>query len=68
MDYKDVINEDYVVDFGKHKGKKIKDIPAGWFLYLYRQDILFGMLKDWVKANKGELERRKKKEEENKKD
>lgn len=62
MDYKDVITGDYVLDFGKYKGKKLKDVPAKYLLYLFGQDILFGMLKDWVKANREDLEERKKRE------
>ena len=28
-------NEDYVINFGKHKGKKVKDIPDDYLLFLW---------------------------------
>jgi uncharacterized protein (DUF3820 family) len=58
------IDENHVINFGKYKDNPtpIKDIPANWFLYLYRKDICYGKLKDWIKYNEADLKEREKRE------
>lgn len=32
------MNKDSVIPFGRHRGKKLSDIPAHYFLWLYDQN------------------------------
>lgn len=34
--------------FGKHKGKKLEDVPHSYWLYLYDRNKLSGVLKEYV--------------------
>lgn len=58
----EAIDDTFVLGFGKHKGKMLKDVPADYHLYMFKMDIYFGELKDWVKANKEALEERAERE------
>ncbi len=42
------LTEDSIMLFGKHKGKKLSEIPNGYFLYLYDRKIIKGELKKYV--------------------
>ena len=56
------IDEEHVLDFGRHKGKALKDAPAQYLLYLFSRDICYGALKDWIRYNEEALKEREKKE------
>lgn len=48
--------DDSIMPFGEHKGKKFKDVPDSYLLYLHNQSIegsrkLFGELKEYIKEN-----------------
>lgn len=32
-----MVNDDYIFPFGKHKGKKIANVPASYLLWLFDQ-------------------------------
>ena len=56
------IDENFVLGFGIHNGKKLKDTPAKYLLYLYSRDICYGSLKDWIRYNEDALKDREKRE------
>lgn len=41
-------SDDTIIQFGKHKGKKMSEVPDGYFLYLYDRNKLKGELKEYV--------------------
>ena len=47
--------EDYtdetIMDFGMHKGAKLANVPASYFLYLYNNNKCFGKLKQYILEN-----------------
>lgn len=43
-----MLNEEHVISFGKHKGKKIRDVPTGYWIYLYDRNLLKGELKTFI--------------------
>lgn len=45
------LTDDSIMKFGKHKGKKLIDIPNGYFLYLYDRKMLNGELKIYVEQS-----------------
>ena len=40
-----------VMPFGKHKNKKMEDIPADYLLWVYNNVEMRGGLKDYIQAN-----------------
>jgi uncharacterized protein (DUF3820 family) len=50
------ISEKIIIPFGKHKGKKLANVPASYLIYLYDEGILkYGTIKDYVKENEDML-------------
>ena len=43
--------EETIMPFGLHKGKKLKDIPPGYFIYLNGKPYIFGWLKIYIDKN-----------------
>ena len=49
--------DDSIMPFGEHKGKKFKDVPDSYLLYLYESSKevggrkLFGELKEYINDN-----------------
>lgn len=54
----------YRMWWGRYAGKKIKKIPAQWFLSLVIDGWAFGELLEWIEENRIELEIRARKENE----
>lgn len=44
--------------FGKHRGKKMKDIPVEYYLYLHEQGMRKGALRTYVINNLDEIKKR----------
>lgn len=42
------MGEDDIMTFGKYKGKKLGEIPAGYFLYIYDRGWAKGELKKFI--------------------
>lgn len=42
------LTENSIMFFGKYKGKKLSEIPNGYFLYLYDRKKINGELKKYV--------------------
>lgn len=45
------LDDDSIMTFGTHKGKKLKDIPASYLKYMYDMDYFYGSMKNYVKDN-----------------
>lgn len=43
-----MITDKDLMPFGKHKGKKIADVPPSYLLWLYDQDLEEGGIKDYI--------------------
>lgn len=56
---------DHRMEWGEFAGKKMKKIPAQWFLSLVINGWAFGTLLDWIDENKLELKIRAHEENEN---
>jgi uncharacterized protein (DUF3820 family) len=41
-------SQDLILNFGKHKGKKLSEVPHAYLLYLYDRKFLKGKLKKAV--------------------
>jgi hypothetical protein len=54
------LTRDSRITFGIHIGTKLKDLPPGYLLYLYKQNVLFGDYRKYVEDNKANLEEEKK--------
>jgi uncharacterized protein (DUF3820 family) len=46
-----MIDENYIIPFGKYKGEKIANIPADYLVWLYENSKVFGYVKDYIKEN-----------------
>lgn len=64
-----MINDDYIFPFGKHKGKKIANVPASYLLWLFDQpDFRKSTLPEnkeiyyYIKENQSLLEKESKNE------
>lgn len=58
----DVVNADSVIVFGKHQGRKLRDVPADWLLWAYdniepRTPFTRGLL-TWIAANRERIEKK----------
>lgn len=40
-----------IMPFGKHKGKKLSDVPSGYFIYLFDRKQLKGELLKYAEEN-----------------
>ena len=45
------VTHDTPISFGRYKGKKLKDIPAKYLLWLLQKDFLTGQMKQYLKKN-----------------
>ena len=50
-----------IMPFGKHKGKQLDQVPAGYLLYIYK-GLRPGLLKNYIKDNLEVLEKQVKQE------
>jgi uncharacterized protein (DUF3820 family) len=46
-----MIDENYIMPFGKYKGEKMANIPADYLIGLYENSKVFGYVKDYIKEN-----------------
>lgn len=46
-----VNNDDFVMPFGKHKGKNIKDVPSDYLQWIYEKSDLSENIKKRAKSN-----------------
>jgi uncharacterized protein (DUF3820 family) len=44
-------DDETIMPFGVHKGKKLKDVPDDYLLFLYQSTNIYGELKDYIKDN-----------------
>ena len=51
------VDDDYIMPFGAFKGKKIRDVPAYYLIWLLREEKAFGKVKIYILNNKTLLER-----------
>ena len=50
------IDENIIMPFGKHKGKKLANVPASYFIYLYDKGVFeYGTIKMYVEQNLEQL-------------
>lgn len=58
------MTDESIMPFGKHKGKKMADVPADYLLWLYENDKCRGEVKAYIEDNlqviKDEIRRAKK--------
>ncbi len=47
------MNDDSIMPFGIHKGKKMANVPDEYLLYLYENSQIYGELKEYIKENLG---------------
>lgn len=40
-----------IMPYGKHKGKPMKEVPQGWFLYMYDRKLLKGEILKYAEEN-----------------
>lgn len=52
------MTEDSEIGFGKHVGKKLKEIPPQYFIWMYDNAKVTGSLKRWIEQNRSTLEQR----------
>lgn len=45
------VKDDTEMWFGKHKGKKMANVPAGYLLYLYNNKMAYGNLLTYIEEN-----------------
>jgi uncharacterized protein (DUF3820 family) len=50
------MTDESLMPFGKHKGEKLANIPAGYFLWCYDQSWCKGELKKYITENKDVLQ------------
>lgn len=46
------MNDQSILQFGKHKGKRLIDVPADYLLFLLNKKIAFGPLLTYIQSNK----------------
>jgi uncharacterized protein (DUF3820 family) len=46
-----MIDENWILPFGKHKDEALKDVPTAYLIYLYDHKKLSGELKTWCEEN-----------------
>lgn len=57
------MNDESLMPFGEHKGKKLIDVPASYLLYLYDQNKCYGELKEYIEDNLDVLNEEKKRQQ-----
>ncbi len=45
------MNDNSIMPLGKHKGKKLEDVPQGWFIWMHDHNKLKGELKKYAEEN-----------------
>lgn len=45
------MNDESIMLFGMHKGKKLANVPANYLLWLYENEKAFGTLKTYIEEN-----------------
>jgi hypothetical protein len=43
-----MLTPDSILTFGKHKGKKLSDVPPSYLLMLYHKNIAFGEMRIYI--------------------
>jgi uncharacterized protein (DUF3820 family) len=46
-----ILTDESIMKFGKHKGKKLVDIPSAYFVYLYDRKLVTGELKKYIEKS-----------------
>jgi uncharacterized protein (DUF3820 family) len=41
----------YIIPFGKHKGKLLSEVPHSWYEYMYFRNKLSGEIKSYAEEN-----------------
>lgn len=57
------MNDNSIMPFGKYKGEKLANVPAGYLIWLYDNGKLFGELAKYCKDNLQVLTMQKKEED-----
>lgn len=59
----EVMNDESLMRFGAHKGKRLIDVPADYLIFMYENKRTIGALTDYIKDNLDvlKLEREKQK-------
>lgn len=57
------LDDNSIMPFGKHKGEKLANVPAGYLLYMYDSGYLKGDLKAYAEENIAVLKFQKEQEE-----
>lgn len=45
------MNDESIMPFGSHKGKKLANVPAEYLLYIYENYQLYSNLKQYIEDN-----------------
>lgn len=45
------MDDNSIMEFGKHKGEKLANVPDSYFKFMYEQGFLYGDLKRYVEEN-----------------
>ena len=45
------IEDTEIMPFGKHKGKKLANVPADYLLWLYDNDKCYGTIRQYIQEN-----------------
>jgi uncharacterized protein (DUF3820 family) len=45
------MDDDSLMPFGKHKGKKMANVPGEYLLYIYENNMCYGELYQYIKDN-----------------
>jgi len=58
------MTDESIMPIGKHKGRKLANVPSEYLLWLYENGNIYGELKDYIRENldvlKSEIEYKKK--------
>ena len=46
-----------IMPFGKHKGKQLDQVPADYLMWLYENNKVSGLLKEYIEDNLDVLEK-----------
>lgn len=53
------VNEDSILLVGKHKGKRLKDVPPHYLIYMYENYFAYPELREYIKKNLEELKKKR---------
>jgi uncharacterized protein (DUF3820 family) len=45
------MTDQYIIPFGKHKGKLLSEVPHSWYEYMYFRNKLSGEIKIYAEEN-----------------